>query len=160
MKRLHITHSILFSVLFSLVLPHGDARAEERIKEKKVELGDYSDKKLNAAFTSLAKENKSNSILILFANGSAGKATFFKKCIYDRDKKVLIYLNRAIYQTIPSPTTFYSWVVWRGVEPADLSEGIPWFSERLKSESSKPTQDGRTNLPIQYPNDPAIIAWP
>jgi hypothetical protein len=160
MKKQYITSPILLVVLFSLFLPLGRAKAEERIKETKVELGDYTDKKLNDAFASFAKENKTTPILIHVSNGSAGKAKFSQKCVYDREKKILFLLKRSIYQTIPNPTTSYSWVVWRGVEPADLSEGIPWFSERLKAELSKPTEDGRTNLPIQYPNEPAIIKWP
>ena len=160
MKKQYITSPLLLVVLFSLFLPLGRATAAERIKETKVELGDYTDKKLNDAFTSFAKENKTTPILILVSNGSAGKAKCSQKCVYDREKKILLLLKRAIYQTIPKPTTSYSWVVWRGVEPADLSEGIPWFSERLKAELSKTTEDGRTNLPIQYPNEPAIIKWP
>jgi hypothetical protein len=160
MKNKNIFSPILSVVLLSLFLPLTRATAEERIKETKVELGDYTDKKLNDAFTTFAKENKTTPILILVSNGTAGKAKFAQKCVYDREKKILFFLKRTTYQTISKPTTSYSWVVWRSVEPADLTEGIPWFSERLKAELSKPGEDGRTNLPIKYPNEPEIVQWP
>jgi len=136
------------------------AQNADRVKQRKVDLGDYTDSKLNETFLTFEKENKLASILILSANGFAGKSAFTQKVIYDREKKHLLLLKRTLFQTIPSPTTSYSWILWRGVEPSDLAEGLPWWSERIKADMSKPTEDGRTTLPNLYPQEPVITAWP
>lgn len=160
MKAKTKTTTIVLAIIISLSLALLNAQEQVKPAEKKVDLGSYTDKKLDEAFKTLADTNKTSSILILNTNGTLGKGTFFHKLIYDKDQNHLILLKRAIYDNKLGPMTSYSWVIWRGVEDADLSDGVPWFSERLRSEMSKPTEDGRKTLPVKYPMNESITAWP
>jgi hypothetical protein len=120
---------------------------------------DYTDKQLNEAFAGLLARTRTKVLVVLDARFKTGKRDTSQRLIYDRPRKLLVAMTHDTYEAGPLPPR-YSWVVWRGVEAADLAGGIPWVDERFKSEQSGFKDDGRQTLPVRFPESHDLTQWP
>lgn len=117
-----------------------------------------SDNRLNGELRKFLDSNPSAQVLCLTVHVS-GKAQWFKKIIYDRQKKHLVFMRR----TIPPFGTeqHYELVYWKEVSLETLQNGVPWVDEKFEPLGER-TRIGKSpfTVPIEYPDCPEITDWP
>jgi hypothetical protein len=117
-----------------------------------------SDKKMNDELRKFLNSNPNAQVLCLTVHVS-GKSQWFKKIIYDKQKKHLVVMTR----TIPPKGTEQHYVLnyWKAVSLETLEKGIPWFDENFKPLGEKTRISvSPITVPIEFPDCPEITDWP